>query len=191
MLGQPEGHTYGGDTLTTFLPSGNMEALHNFLQQINRFHHTIKFTAECSTERVSLLDMMVILKEDTICRVLFTKPTYTHQYLSPERCPSRQCTKSIPNSQSLRLRRICSRTEDFEEKFNELKEHLLARGYGESTVAQQIQRVASVPRVTALQPHRRQPERPVATSNWTAVFLCVIGSRTYSLLRNLLAPELP
>ena len=40
--------------------------LENFLQQINTFYHTIKFTAEWSTDRVSFLDTTVILDAVTI-----------------------------------------------------------------------------------------------------------------------------
>ena len=37
-----------------------------FLQQINTFHPTIKFTAEFSTDRITFLDTTVILDGDTI-----------------------------------------------------------------------------------------------------------------------------
>lgn len=138
------------------------ERLDNFLQQINLFHPTIKFVAEHSTEKVTFLDTTVILEGRTIHTDLYTKPTDTHQYLSPESCHPRHCTTSIPYSQSLRLKRICSRNEDFQERTNELKQHLMARGYGELAVEQQIRRAASVPRVESLQPHpRRQPQKRV------------------------------
>ncbi len=58
------------------------ESLDNFLDQINEFHNTIKFTAEYSTERISFLDTTVILYGNTIHTDLYTKPTDTHQYLS-------------------------------------------------------------------------------------------------------------
>ena len=53
------------------------DELENFLQQINTFHNTIKFTAEWSTDRVSFLDTTVILDADTIHTDLYTKPTDT------------------------------------------------------------------------------------------------------------------
>ncbi len=135
------------------------ESLDSFLDQINVFHNTIKFTAEYSTERISFLDTTVILDRTTIHTDLYTKPTDTHQYLSPQSCHPSTAPLLFPiYSQNLRLRRICSRTEDFEERTVELKEHLLARGYKESLVAGQIRRAASVPRVEALQPRpRKQP----------------------------------
>ena len=95
--------------------------LETFLRQINTFHTTIKFTAEWSTDRVPFLDTTVILDEGTIHTDLYTKPTDTHQYLSPESCHPRYCSTSIPYSQSLRIRRICSREEDFRRRTGELK----------------------------------------------------------------------
>ncbi len=92
------------------------ETLDIFLGQINEFHDTIQFTAEYSTERITFLDTTVILDGTTIHTDLYTKPTDTHQYLSPESCHPKHCTTSIPYSQSLRLRRICSRNEDFVER---------------------------------------------------------------------------
>jgi hypothetical protein len=39
---------------------------------------------------------------------IYNEPTDKHQYLSPQNCQPKQCTKSIPYSQALRIKRICS-----------------------------------------------------------------------------------
>lgn len=131
------------------------ERLTTFLEEVNSYHPTIKFTAEHSTDRVTFLDTTVILEGDSVRTDLYTKPTDTHQYLLPTSCHPKQCTTSIPYSQSLRLRRICSRDEDFVKRSDELKTHLTTRGYEETIVDAQIQRAASVSRPEALQPHPR------------------------------------
>ena len=105
------------------------ESLKLFLQQINLFHTTIKFTAETSTEHVTFLDTMLMLENDILHTDLYTKPTDTHQYLSPNSCHPKHCSTSIPYRQGLRLRRICSRREDFVKRSNKLRDHLLAHGY--------------------------------------------------------------
>ena len=74
------------------------EQLKKFLQEINSFHQTIRFTAETSRERVSFLDTTVIVDGRTIQTDLYTKPTDTHQYMSPDSCHPRHCTTSIPYS---------------------------------------------------------------------------------------------
>ena len=133
------------------------DELENFLQQINTFHNTIKFTAEWSTDPVSFLDTTVILDAGTIHTDLYTKPTDTHQYLSPESCHPKHCTTSIPYSQSLRIRRICSRDEDYTKRTEELKEHLKGRGYRDTTVDTQIQLATQTSREEALLPRPRRP----------------------------------
>ena len=133
------------------------EALEIFLRDINSFHPTIKFTAEYSRERVHFLDTTVILDDRNIHTDLYTKPTDTHQYLSPRSCHPAHCTTSIPFSQSLRIRRICSRREDFVRRAADLKTHLLARGYQKTTVDLQIQRAANIPCHNTLQPHPPTP----------------------------------
>ena len=116
---------------------------------------------------VTFLDTAVILDGRRVYTDLYTKPMDTHQYLSPASCHPRHCTSSIPYSQSLRIRRICSREEDYRKRTGELKSHLLARGYGEMTVDLQIEKATRVPRQTALQsrPKRAALDRvpPVTT----------------------------
>ena len=124
---------------------------------VNTFHNTIKFTAEGSTNRVSFLDTTVILDVGTIHTDLYTKPTDTHQCLSPESCHPKHCTTSIPYSQSLRIRRICSHDEDYTKRIKELKEHLKGRGYRDTTVDTQIRLATQTSREEALLPHPRRP----------------------------------
>ena len=92
-----------------------------FLQQINLFHTTIKFTAGTSTKHVTFLDTTVILENDKLHTDLYTKLTGTHQYLSPNRCHPKQCTTPTPYNQCLRV--------DFVKRSNGLRNYLLAHGY--------------------------------------------------------------
>ena len=130
--------------------------LNTFLREINSFHETIKFTAEWSKEIVSFLDTTVFINESGIHTDLYTKPTDTHQYLMPTSCHPKHCTNSIPYSQSLRCRRICSNEEDFQMRVRELKQHLLTRGYNEELVDRQMERAIIIPRENTLQNHQRQ-----------------------------------
>ena len=112
--------------------------------------------------------MTAILDGTTIHTDLYTKPTDTHQYLSPESCHPKHYTTSIPYSQSLRLRRICSRVEDFTLRSNQLRTHLLARGYKEHLIDQQIQKAANTPRTETLQPH--PPKQPLQRTPLVVTF---------------------
>ena len=144
------------DDIFTIWDKGQ-DLLDSFLQHINHFHPTIEFTAETSTDKVSFLDVTVILEGNTIQTDLYTKPTDTHQYLSPESCHPRHCTTLIPYSQSLRIRRICSREDDFTRRLQELKSHLIDCGYNESMVDSQFKRTLEIQRHTTLQPPQQRP----------------------------------
>ena len=135
------------------------EALNIFLKQINHLHPPIKFTMEMSTEYVSFLDTPVILPGGILHTDLYTKPTDTHQYLSPNSCHPKHRTTSIPYSQALRLRRICSKREDFERRTNQLRAHLLACGHELQSVNFQFQKAERVPRDKALQSCSQQQKQ--------------------------------
>ena len=82
--------------------------LKQFIDKLNKFHPTIKFTCDYSRERVHFLDVQVILENNEISTDLYVKETDSHQYLHPSSCQPYHCVKSIPYSQALRLNRICS-----------------------------------------------------------------------------------
>ena len=116
------------------------ESLREFLKELNKFHPTIKFTAEWSKERVNFLDVNVFLKNGELKTDLFVKPTDTHQFLDPTSCHPYHCKKGIPYSQALRFNRICSNNESFDKRCNELEQLLLERGYNQKMVRDQILR---------------------------------------------------
>ena len=59
------------------------ESLKEFINAINSFHPTIKFTAYWSKEKVHFLDVEVTLENGALSTDLFVKPTDTHLYLDP------------------------------------------------------------------------------------------------------------
>ena len=62
------------------------ESLKVFIEQVNMFHSTIKFTAENSKEEVNFLNVNVKLIVGELKTDLFIKPTDTHQFLDSTSC---------------------------------------------------------------------------------------------------------
>ena len=114
------------------------EELKKFLELLNDFHPTIKFTADYSKDRINFLDVQVIRRGNKIVTDLYVKPTDTHQYLLASSCHVYHCKKSIPYSQTLRINRICSEPEFFDKRCNELESWLLERGYNAKLVRQKV-----------------------------------------------------
>ena len=88
--------------------------LNLFISYLNNCMNCMKFEAEKSTRSVHFLDTTVNVDQDGILTTsLYTKPTDSHNYINFHSCHPRACNKGIPYSQFLRLRRICSSTDDF------------------------------------------------------------------------------
>ena len=128
------------DDVFAIWPHGNKKLI-EFLEKINQLHPSIKFKAEWSAKSVLFLDTKVAVEnEGCLTTDLHVKPTDTHQYLHRDSCHSSHCKQGIPYSQALRIRRICSRTEDYLQRTQELKGFLISRGYNEDEIQLQIDR---------------------------------------------------
>ena len=114
------------------------EELQKFLETLNCYHPTIKFTAEYSRAKINFLDVTVIKKGNQLVTDLYIKPTDTHQYLHASSCHVSHCKKSIPSSQTLCLNRICSENAFFDKRCNELEIWLKELGYSDKLVRGQI-----------------------------------------------------
>ncbi|KAL8598816.1 hypothetical protein ACOMHN_015395 [Nucella lapillus] len=73
-------------------------------------------------------------------------------------CHPRHCPRSIPYSQCLRLRRICSEDSVFEKRCQELKVKLQRRGYPGSLIDAAMRKVSDQPQASTLQYSRRNQQ---------------------------------
>ena len=116
-------------------------------------HSTIKFTAEISATKADFLDTTVYRNDDgSLWTDLFCKPTDTRSYLRYESSHPPHCKRSLPYSQFLCLRRICSREEDFLRHAHDMKSHFIGRGYPEKNLDDSLDRVKLLSRKTLLTP---------------------------------------
>ena len=117
------------------------ESLLKFIDYLNEIHPTIKFTYKYSRDSIEFLDVMVIKEEGGGLKTdLFVKDTDTHQYLDFSSCHTFHTKKGIPYGQALRIRRIVSDDDVFEQRCSDLKGWLRRRGYPEDLVDDQIGR---------------------------------------------------
>ena len=127
------------------------EQLTKFLEKINQFHPSIKFTAEWWAKSVTFLDTTVSMdNEGSLTIDLYVKHTDTHQYLHSHSCYPSHCKWGIPYSQAVRIRRICSEQEDYLRRTQELKGYLTNWGYNEDEVQSQIDRTTGLDREALL-----------------------------------------
>ena len=133
------------------------EELYSFVSALNNVHDTIKFTVGISETQVNFLDVTVYKDQNgTISTGLYTKPTDAHMYLHYTSYHPQHQKKSIPYSQAIRLRRICSTPELFRQATSQLFNNLLLRGYPKQMIKTAIQRATDKGRLTLLLPATTQ-----------------------------------
>ena len=129
-----------------------------FVRHLNTRGDTIKFTMECSTESIAFLDVRVRVTEGHIISTLYCKPTDSHDYLLYSSAHPQRCKDSIPYSQFLRLRRICSEEKDFEYNVLMLCTHFLRRGYPQKLLMEAAILAKQQVRADLLRPQETEEE---------------------------------
>ena len=132
------------------------DELDKFLAHLNSCHDTIKFTIEASEDRVNFLDTTLHkTKEGKLWTDLYCKPTDSHMYLHYESAHPSHCKKSLPYSQLLRLKRICTKQEDFVKHCIIICCHFIRRGYPTSLITDAIIKASRVRRMDLLENERK------------------------------------
>ena len=109
----------------------SLEDLNAFVNHMNTQMESIKFTMEVSKDHVNFLATQVRINHinNTLETDLYCKPTDSHNYLLYNSAHPSKCKKSIPYSQFLRIRRICTNISDYDRHIVTLSTHFLRRGY--------------------------------------------------------------
>ena len=129
--------------------SSSREELGHFITSVNSFHPALKYTWEISETSLAFLDINVSISGNVLCTSMHYKPTDSHSYLLYSSSHPSHVKNSIPYSQFLRLRRLCSDDSNFSSK-SEMCQFFEKRGYPVSVVkaghhrAQQFDRQSSL-----------------------------------------------
>jgi len=143
-----------------------LDQLMDFIDFIQNFHPTIKFTSNISAESVTFLDAKLSLQNQQISTSVHYKPTDSHSYLDYKSSHPPSTKDSIPYSQFLRLKRLCTNTEDFQCKALEMCDFFRNRQYPEHVIQDALHKATQVSREQALQPTTHQQnlqDRPVVS----------------------------
>jgi len=93
--------------------------LTKFIDHMNSASPHIKFTTEKSYNQIAFLDSLVKIQGNKISTTLYTKPTDSHNYLVYDSAHPKKCKDSIPYSQFLRVRKICTTNDNFDKNIVE------------------------------------------------------------------------
>ena len=115
------------------------DVVKKFIEQANKHHPTIKFTAEISCTDVTFLDPTIhkgerFNKESVLDMRMHFKPTETFQYTFFTTCHRPGAKKGFVKGEALRLLRTHSSIKTFEGNITTFKKHLLERGYPQNLI---------------------------------------------------------
>ena len=112
--------------------------LDHFIEQGNKFHPSIKFTAEISENEVTFLDIVVkkerFTKESILDIKTQYKPTETFQYTHFNSCHPPGVKNGFNKGEAITLLRTNSSKTTFQDSLVKFKRHLRTRGYPKTVI---------------------------------------------------------
>ena len=112
--------------------------------------------AQYSERKLDSLDTTVYLEDGTLEFDVYSKPPDFHLNLLPDSCHPKENTENIPYGVALRLRRICSKEETFDNRSKEYKQYFVNCDYDHRKVLKHFEKVKQITREDALKPSKRQ-----------------------------------
>ena len=129
------------------------------ITSVNSFLSALKYTWEISENSLPFLDIKLSINDNCLFTSVHYKRTDAHNYLLHWSFRPRHVKNTIPFSQFLIRRNLCSDDSDFNNKCDEMCQFFKKRGYPDSAVTPNKQRVQEIDRETALQNFTEQRKR--------------------------------
>ena len=118
----------------------------------------MQFTAQISEHCNDFLDTsLYFTPQGEIAFKLYSKATDKHNYLRYDSCHPKRMKDSIPYSQFLRIRRICTELSEFDRSATLIAKHFLRRGYPQTLIEDSLLKVRRLDRSTLLDKPNPQP----------------------------------
>ena len=114
-------------------------------------------------ERILFLDAEIYVKNNKVHTKLSRKKTDRQIFLNINSEHPKSLKNSIPYSQALRIKRICSNKKDFDHHLRELRERFLKQGYDQELVDEQLEKVDKLVRDDPLQEKDQEQQDPKRT----------------------------
>ena len=146
------------------------DVVEKFIEQANKHHPTIKFTAEISCTDATFLDTTIYKgkrfnKESVLNMRTHFKPTETFQYRFFTMCYPLGAKKGFVKGKDLRLLRTNSSIKTFEENITTFKKHLMERGYPQNLINNTLSEVKFQERTQALLQRNKTKKTNLALHN--------------------------
>ena len=121
-----------------FIQTGSENELQQFISKINEVHPSITFDFDYSKTQTYFLHIITKLSAEKLLTTLYREEIDRQPSLHRKSKHLETLKRSIPYSQALRLKRICTTKKNFPEQSKALSKRLVERGYNENEIQQQI-----------------------------------------------------
>ncbi|KAM4021744.1 uncharacterized protein ACNLHF_027055 [Anomaloglossus baeobatrachus] len=109
---------------------GSIYDFEQFVRELNNNSLGLRFTHTCDLNSITFLDLVIVKDgKGKIQTLTHRKPTATNSLLKWDSHHPLPLRRGIPKGQFLRIRRNCSREDDFENQAVDLFDRFLERGY--------------------------------------------------------------
>jgi hypothetical protein len=125
--------------------------------RLDNMHPAFKFTSTDPSKVLEFLDIELSISEEGFTTRRFSKPTDKRSLLHFTSEHPNHVKRAIPYGVALRMRRLCSRQEDFIQNLIDEARILKARGYPDEPIIHGFARAMTIPRQKTLD-FRRDPK---------------------------------
>lgn len=109
--------------------AGSPESFFEFLRKISANPFNISFSESFSYREINFLDLTIFREGDRLCTRTYFKEVDRNGYITLNSCHHPRWLGVIPKSQMLRIRRNCSKEDDYNFQANIILERFHAKGY--------------------------------------------------------------
>lgn len=167
--------------------TASLKELETFTKEINSIHHSIKFEVQHSTKEINFLDTTAYIKDKKLLTKLYRKPTDRQLYLHNTSYHPPSNKQSIPFSQAIRIKRICSEISELNIALKKLHSSFISRGYSSNNITQQINKAKETSREATLTYKQKsttdQPIPFITTYNKTLPNIKEILEKNWNILQ--------
>ena len=121
--------------------TGSEQELLDFMSDLNKKRSLIKFEFKCSQTKIEFLDVLVCKDHNNMLQTTIYRKKTDKQNCPNARSEHRKSLKdSIPYSQALRIKQICSSQQEFLNHTAKMISQFQKRGYDRSLIEQKIKK---------------------------------------------------
>ena len=135
--------------MTIYIKKKTLEKLQELFEFVNTLNLDLKFTMEIGDKTICFLDLQISIVGKKLTTTVYSKPTDSHLYLHAKSCHKKSSIEGIQKGVALRLRRICSSEENYNEKSEEYAKYLVNRGHDLKSVRKCFNDIGNISRANA------------------------------------------